>query len=86
MITNAFSPNGDGANETWGVSDLRVYEGVRVFIFEKDGIPLFYTENPDVRWDGTLNGKLMPVGTYYWVIEILESGEMRRGVLNLIRK
>ena len=86
VITNTFSPNGDGANETWGVSDLRVYEGVRVFIFEKDGIPLFYTENPDVRWDGTLNGKLMPVGTYYWVIEILETGEMRRGVLNLIRK
>lgn len=86
VITNAFSPNGDGANETWGVPDLRVYEGVRVFVFEKDGIPLFYTENPDVRWDGTYKNKEMPVGTYYWVIELLETGEMRRGVLNLIRK
>lgn len=86
VITNYFSPNGDGANETWGVPDLRVYEGVRVFIFEKDGIPLFYSENADIRWDGTLNGKQMPVGTYFWVIEILETGEMRRGVLNLIRK
>ena len=86
VITNAFSPNGDGANEIWGVSDLRVYEGVRVFVFEKNGIPIFYTENPDLRWDGTYNGKEMPVGTYYWLIEIHETGEMRRGVLNLIRK
>ena len=86
VITNTFSPNGDGANETWGVPDLRVFAGVRVFVFEKDGIPLFYTENPDVRWDGTYKGKEMPIGTYYWVIEILETGEMRRGVLNLIRK
>jgi len=86
VITNTFSPNGDGVNEIWGVPDLRVYAGVRVFVFEKDGIPLFYTENPDVRWDGTYKGKELPIGTYYWVIEILETGEMRRGVLNLIRK
>jgi hypothetical protein len=26
------------------------------------------------------------VGTYYWVIEVIETGEMRRGMLNLIRK
>jgi|UniRef100_UPI0040488B0B gliding motility-associated-like protein len=86
VITNTFSPNGDRANETWGVPDLRVYAGVRVFVFEKDGIPLFYTENPDDRWDGTYKGKEMPIGTYYWVIEILETSELRRGVLNLIRK
>lgn len=86
VITNTFSPNGDGTNESWGVPDLRVFAGVRVFVFEKDGIPLFYTENPDVHWDGTYKGKEMPIGTYYWVIEILETGEMRRGVLNLIRK
>jgi gliding motility-associated-like protein len=55
-------------------------------VFEKDGKPLFSTENPDVRWDGTHNGKEMPVGSYYWIINIGETGEMRRGILNLIRK
>jgi len=85
-ITNAYSPNGDGANDAWGVPELRFYEGVRIQIFNSGGSRLFYTENPDIRWDGTYNGKEMPVGTYYWVIEILETGEMRRGILNLIRK
>jgi len=26
------------------------------------------------------------VGSYFWTIEIGETGEMRRGMLNLIRK
>ena len=85
-ITNAYSPNGDGANDAWGVPDLRFYEGVRIGVYDNAGTRLFYTENPDIRWDGTYNGKDMPVGTYYWVIEVIETGEMRRGMLNLIRK
>ena len=85
-ITNAYTPNGDGANDAWGVPELRFYEGVRIQIFDKGGTRVFYTDNPDIRWDGTFEGKNLPVGAYYWVIEVLETGEMRRGMLNLIRK
>jgi gliding motility-associated-like protein len=85
-INNTFTPNGDRINDTWGVPELRFYEGVRISVFDKAGARLFYTENPDVRWDGTSSGKEMPVGSYYWVIQIEETGETRRGVLNLLRK
>jgi len=83
-IFNTFTPNGDRFNDTWGVPEVRFYEGVRISVYERGGTRLFYTENPDIRWDGTYNGKEMPVGSYYWVIEIGEIGETRRGVLNLI--
>ena len=85
-ITNAYSPNGDGANDAWGVPEIRFYEGARISVYDRGGLRLFYTENPDIRWDGTYNGKEMPVGSYFWVIEVIETGEMRRGMLNLIRK
>jgi gliding motility-associated-like protein len=85
-ITSAFSPTGDGANDTWGVPDLRVYEGVRISVYDNVGTRLFYTENPDLRWDGTYKGKEMPVGAYFWTVEVIETGQMRRGMLNLIRK
>jgi gliding motility-associated-like protein len=85
-IFNTFTPNGDRFNDTWGVPEVRFYEGVRISVYERGGTRLFYTENPDIRWDGTYNGKDMPVGSYYWVIEIGETGETRRGVLNLIRE
>jgi gliding motility-associated-like protein len=85
-IFNTFTPNGDRFNDTWGVPEVRFYEGVRISVYERGGTRLFYTENPDIRWDGRYNGKEMPVGSYYWVIEIGETGETRRGVLNLIRE
>ena len=85
-ISNSYTPNGDRFNDTWGVPEIRFYEGARISVYDRGGSRLFYTENPDIRWDGTYNGKQMPVGTYYWVIEVIETGEMRRGMLNLIRK
>jgi gliding motility-associated-like protein len=86
VVANTFTPNGDGKNDKWSVPGLRFYEGARVSVFDKDGDRLFYTEIPDQGWDGTYKGKQLPIGSYYWVIEALELGEIRRGILNLIRK
>ena len=85
-VYSAFSPNGDRVNDSWTVPELRFYEGVSIQLFNSGGLRVFYTENPDIRWDGTYEGKSMPIGTYFWVIKIQETGEMRRGMLNLIRK
>ena len=85
-IYNSFTPNGDRFNDTWGVTEVRFYEGARISVYERGGVRVFYTENPDVRWDGTSEGKEMPIGTYFWVIQIDETGETRRGVVNVIRK
>lgn len=86
IVTNAFSPNGDGVNDSWGIPGIRFFEGARISVYDRGGSRLFYTENPDIRWDGSFEGKQMPIGTYFWTIEIRETGEMRRGMLNLIRK
>jgi gliding motility-associated-like protein len=85
-IYNTFTPTGDRFNDTWGVPEIRFYDGARISVYERGGARVFYTENPDIRWDGTYNGKEMPVGSYFWVIQIEEIGETRRGMLNLLRK
>ena len=85
-VFNTFTPNQDGKNDTWGVPDLRYYRGVRIQVFNRGGDRLFYTENPDIRWEGTHKGKELPIGTYYWTIEVRETGEVRKGMLNLLRK
>ena len=86
VVNNSFSPNGDGVNDGWSVPGIRFYEGARISVYDNMGSRLFYTESPDQGWDGTFNGKQLPVGTYFWTIEIRETGEMRRGTLNVIRK
>ena len=86
VVENTFTPDGDGFNDTWGVPEIRFFSGARVQVFERSGERVFYTEDPDVRWDGTFKGKELPVGTYYWVLELRETGETRRGLLNVFRK
>jgi gliding motility-associated-like protein len=86
LVTNSFSPNGDGVNDNWRIPGLRFYGGARISVYDGVGSRMFYTENADLGWDGTYNGKQLPVGSYFWTIEILETGETRKGMLNLIRK
>jgi gliding motility-associated-like protein len=86
VVPNTFTPNGDGSNDTWGVPALRFFEEVRIQIYDRGGLLVFATENPDIRWDGKFKGRELPIGTYYWVISVKETGESRRGMLNLLRK
>ncbi|MFC4872778.1 MBG domain-containing protein [Negadavirga shengliensis] len=86
MIHNSFTPNGDGLNDSWGINELRFHSGVRISVFERSGKRVFYTEDPDVRWDGTFEGRDVPVGTYYYVVEVREQGQSRRGFLTVIRE
>lgn len=86
VISNTFTPNGDGANDYWGVLDLMFYQNVRIQIFDRGGLRVFYTEDAKQRWDGTHFKKELPIGAYYWIIEVGELNEIRRGVLNLLRK
>lgn len=85
VIFNSFTPNGDGKNDTWGVPELAYFRGGRVQVFERDGRRVFYTESPEESWDGTFEGKELPTGTYIWTLESRETGEVRRGVLTLMR-
>jgi gliding motility-associated-like protein len=85
-IYNTFTPNGDRFNDTWGIEGARFYSGVTLQIFDRGGTRVFFTEDPSQRWDGTYSGKELPIGTYYWTLNVAETGEMRRGVLNVLRK
>lgn len=68
-VPNAFSPNGDGINDKWIINNLQYYPNADVQIFNRYGQSLFhstnYYSNP---WNGTLSGKPLPVGTYYYII------------------
>jgi gliding motility-associated-like protein len=84
-IKNSFTPGGDGINDTWGVDDLSYYEGVKIQVFDRGGMRIFYTTDPSNRWDGTYKGKELATGTYYYSVEIKEGGQIRRGFINLFR-
>jgi len=69
FVPNAFSPNGDGINDTWIITNLSAYPGATVDVFNRYGQHVFHSENSNKAWDGTYNGKPLPMGTYYYIIE-----------------
>jgi len=66
-IPNAFSPNGDGINDKWIIPYLSSYPYATVQIFDRNGMLVFNTYGYNTAWDGTYNGKALPIGTYYYV-------------------
>ncbi len=69
-IPNIFSPNGDGINDTWMIQNMDTYPSASVKVFSRNGRLVFITKTGGAVWDGTLNGKALPVGTYYYVIDL----------------
>lgn len=83
-IPNAFSPNGDGINDTWIIDNLFLYEDAKLNIYNEWGNLVFQGEN-DSEWDGTYNGNTLPNGTYYYILKVLNDNETYKGGVTIIR-
>ncbi|MDP9040984.1 MAG: gliding motility-associated C-terminal domain-containing protein, partial [Bacteroidota bacterium] len=68
-VPNAFSPNGDGINDTWVIENLSYYTGATLDLFNRYGQLLLHSEGYGKAWDGTYNGNPVPVATYYYVLD-----------------
>ena len=68
-IPNTFTPNNDGINDKWVIQNLQDYPQARVQVFNRYGQLVFESIGYSQPWDGTMKGKSLPFGTYYYVIE-----------------
>ncbi len=68
MIPTAFTPNGDGENDTWIIDDLS--EDATVRIYDRHGTTIFSSDVGYTRpWDGTSRGSSLPAGSYLYAIQ-----------------
>jgi gliding motility-associated-like protein len=69
-IPNAFTPNGDGRDDTWQIEFIEQYPENTVTVFNRWGNKIFSAENYSRanEWRGDINGQPAPVGTYYYVV------------------
>ncbi|MCX6263063.1 MAG: gliding motility-associated C-terminal domain-containing protein [Bacteroidetes bacterium] len=84
-IPNVFSPNGDGIHDTWQIKYLQDYPNSSLEIFNRTG-RLVYSSNGNGRaWDGTWEGKPVPVATYYYLIQLHNGQPPLSGSVTVIR-
>jgi gliding motility-associated-like protein len=82
----AFSPNGDNVNDTWEVDGLQDYPNSVLKVFNADGMELFHDVGYSAQWNGTFKGKDMPLGTYFYIINLNDgSGKKLNGHFMIIK-
>jgi gliding motility-associated-like protein len=70
-IPSGISPNGDGKNDVWNIGFLSEFPRASVQVYNRWGELMFESKNGYSKpWDGTYKGKALPVGTYYYVIDL----------------
>ncbi len=84
-IPNAFSPNGDGINDTWNIEYLNTNTNATLLLYDRYGKLVFETKRYNQAWDGTVGGKPLPVGTYYYVVINAVGNKSYKGSVAIIR-
>ena len=64
----AFTPNGDGINDRWLITNGNCLTSAKAQVFNRYGARVFESNDYKNDWNGTYKGKPLPDGTYYYVI------------------
>lgn len=85
MISNLFTPNNDGINDTWYIQGIQNYPDNQVFVYNIYGNEVYSKKNYSNDWQGTYNGSPLPDGTYYYVIRFEKFDKVMKGSLDILK-
>lgn len=87
FVPNAFTPDGDGYNDVLMVNGNNISE-MTIAIYNRWGQKVFESNDQNIGWDGTYNGKTLPpdVYGYYMQCRCDEGGSLfLKGNITLLR-
>ncbi len=86
-IPTAFSPNNDNINDKWVIEMDGLYPHAEIEVFDRWGKRVFYSKGYDESkyWDGTYNGKDLPMDAYYYIIYLKNGSNRISGTITIIR-
>lgn len=75
-IPNFFTPNGDGRNDTWFPGNREYFPNIEVKIYDRYGRVVAELDQVS-GWDGTYEGKELPTGDYWYVVNANDEEKQR---------
>ena len=85
VVPNTFTPNYDGRNDTWVIDQLPNYPQSVVKVFDKNGQQVFQSNGYGKAWDGRCKGYQVPVGVYYYIIDLHNNTPLISGWVMVVR-
>lgn len=75
-VPNAFTPNADAVNDNFTVVADCVFSSYNLSIYNRWGVQIFSTNDPDQSWNGNYKGKPCTTDVYYYTLNaVSENGE-----------
>lgn len=90
-VPNAFMPDSDGVNSTFGpIGEDMDFKTYSFGITNSRGDVVFTSTDPLVQWNGKVNnvGTDVESGVYYWIIKTVDrygNSQTRKGTVNVMR-
>ena len=86
-IANTFTPNDDDVNETWRIDEALAFPNIEIEIFDRWGKLIWKSARGyPVPWDGrNMNGREMPMDSYFYVIHLYDGTDPITGTVTIVR-
>jgi len=84
-VSPLLTPGVNGPEATWQVKNIEQYGTSSVKVYNRNGQLVFSKINYQNDWGGTYQetGELLPAGSYYYLVEVKETGKVKKGWLYL---
>jgi gliding motility-associated-like protein len=83
LIPNSFTPNNDEHNDIFKVVSTEKIENneyFEIYIYDRWGKEIYYSNDIEKFWDGTLDGNFVQHGVYVWKIKYLCNSKIRHKI------
>jgi gliding motility-associated-like protein len=84
VISNLITANGDGFNDVWNIQNIEYYPQNKISIYNRNGMLIYSQDSYNNSWNGTWNGEQLPDGTYYYVLEFTDTGDVIDGAVTIV--
>ncbi len=92
VIPSVITPNADGKNDFFKITNINAFEQVDIKIFNRwgdiifsyDGTGIGY-EDQEKQWDGMYNGLELPMGSYVYIVNLKNDKDPYTGTVTIVR-
>jgi gliding motility-associated-like protein len=85
-LVNTITPNGDGHNDELVIKGLESFDANSLTIYNRWGEQIFHQDNYDNTFNGYHKGKLLPAGSYYYVLRLWPGDRVFKSVLVILHE
>jgi len=91
LVPTGFSPNADGTNDGYVIEGIENYPGNKLWVYDRWGSLVYKKQDYSNTWDGISNitgmsmGQKLPVGTYFYILDLGNGEKPKSGFIVLRR-